>query len=122
MSGGNLKLPAHVLFRKDLSLLLWKPHEILDEVAVNEIVAFIDVAEERDSKPFNRFAYLSALDMVDLNFKFVFHIALHRRLSAPYSPVKSAFYFTNPATAHYAKRHAMLTKYSTLDVVLFTVR
>jgi len=59
---------------------------------VNEIVAFIDVAEERASKPFNRFADLSALDMVDLNFKFVFHIALHRRLSAPHSPVKSAFY------------------------------
>jgi hypothetical protein len=46
MSGGNLKLPAHVLFRKDLSLILWKPHGILDEVLVNEIVAFIDVAEE----------------------------------------------------------------------------
>src|SRR5215472_14349199 len=56
MSGGNLKLPAHVLFRKDLSLMLWKPHGVLDEVIVNEIVAFIDFAEERASKPFNRFA------------------------------------------------------------------
>jgi hypothetical protein len=54
MSGGNLKLPAHVLFRKDLSLMLWKPHGILDEGIVKEIVAFIDVAEERASKPFNR--------------------------------------------------------------------
>jgi len=76
--------------------MLWKPHGILDEVLVNEIVAFIDVAEERASKPFNRFADLSALDMVDLNFKFVFHIALHRRLSAPHSPVKSAFYVRDP--------------------------
>src|SRR6516165_5628642 len=90
MLGGNLELPSHVLFRKDLSLMLWKPHGILDETIVNEIVAFIDVAEERASKPFNRFADLSALEMVDLNFKFVFHIGLHRRLaSAPYSPVKS---------------------------------
>jgi hypothetical protein len=122
MSGGDLKLPAHVLFRKDLSLILWKPHGILDEVRVNEIVAFIDVAEKRASKPFNRFADLSALDMVDLNFEFVFHIALHRRLSAPHSPIKSAFYVTNPATAHYAKLHAMLTDYSPLDVALFTER
>ena len=106
-----MKLPAHVLFRKDLSLMLWKPHGTLDEVLVKEIVAFIDVAEERASKPFNRFADLSALDMVDLNFKFVFHIALHRRLaSASHSPVKSAFYVTSPATAHYAKVHAMLTE------------
>jgi hypothetical protein len=95
----------------------------LDEAIVKEIVAFIDVAEERASKPFNRFADLSALDMVDLNFKFVFHIGLHRRLaSAPHSPVKSAFYVTSPKIAHYAKLHAMLTDYSTLDVALFTER
>jgi hypothetical protein len=123
MSGGNLKLPAHVLFRKDLSLMLWKPHGILDEALVNEIVAFIETAEERASKPFNRFIDFSALDMVDLNFKFVFHIALHRRLSyAQHPAVKSAFYVTSPATAHYAKLHAMLTDYSPLDVALFTER
>jgi hypothetical protein len=118
-----LKLPAHVLFRKDLSLMLWKPHGILNEVLVNEIVAFIDVAEDRASKPFNRFADLSALEMVYLNFKLVFHIALHRCLvSVPRSLVKSAFYVTSLATAHYAKLHAMLTDYSTLDVALFTER
>src|SRR6266403_5965052 len=123
MSGGNLILPAHVLFRKDLSLMLWKPHGVLDEALVNEIVAFVDAAEDRASKPFNRFADLSALDAVDLNFKFVFHIALHRRLAyAPHPPVKSAFYVTSPATVHYAKLHAMLTDYSPLDVALFTDR
>ena len=59
--------------------------------------------------------------MVDLNFKFVFQIALHRRLSyAQHPAVKSAFYVTSPAIAHYAKLHAMLTDYSPLDVALFT--
>jgi hypothetical protein len=76
-----LKLPAHVLFRKELSLMVWKPHGILDQALVNEIVAFVEAAEERAQKPFNRFADLSALDAVDLNFRFVFHIALHRRLA-----------------------------------------
>jgi hypothetical protein len=118
-----VKLPAHVLYRKDLSLMLWKPHGILDEALVNEVVAFIDAAENRASKPFNRFADLSALDAVDLNFKFVFHIALHRRLAyAPHPLVKSAFYVTSSDTAHYAKLHAMLTDYSPLDVALFTER
>jgi hypothetical protein len=70
-----LKLPAHVLFRKELSLLVWKPHDILDQALVNEIVAFVEAAEERAQKPFNRFADLSALDAVDLNFRFVFHVA-----------------------------------------------
>ena len=59
---------------------------------------------------------LSALDMVDLNFKFVFHVALGRRISAVGKPaVKSAFFVTSPATAHYAKLHSMLTDYSPLD-------
>lgn len=118
-----MKLPAHVLFRKEFSLMLWKPHGILDQAVVNQIVAFVETAERRAGKPFNRFADLSALDMVDLNFKFVFHIALGRRLSAAPKPaVKSAFYVTSPATEHYIKLHALLTDYSPLDVSLFTDR
>lgn len=103
--------------------MLWKPHGILDQALVNEVVAFIDTAERRASQPFNRFNDLSALDMVDLNFKFVFDIALHRRLTyAAQPPVKSAFYVTSPATTHYIKLHAMLTDYSPLEVSLFTDR
>jgi hypothetical protein len=118
-----VKLPAHVLFRKELSLILWKPRGVLDEDVVSEIIAFIETAERRASKPFNRFTDLSALDAVDLNFNFVFHVALGRRLSAAPKPaVKSAFYVTSPATTHYTKLHAMLTDYSPLDVSLFTER
>ena len=118
-----MKVPGHVLFRKELSLILWKPHGVLNEETVSDIVAFIETAERRTAKPFNRFTDLSALDMVDLNFKFVFHVALFRRLSVkPKPPVKSAFYVTSKATAHYAKLHAMLTDHSPLDVSLFTSR
>ena len=118
-----MKLPAHVLFRKELSLFLWKPRGVLDEDVVSEIIAFIETAERRASKPFYRFTDLSALDAVDLNFKFVFHVALGRRLSAAPKPaVKSAFYVTSAASAHYIKLHAMLTDYSPLDVSLFSDR
>ena len=108
------------MFRKSLSLLLWRPRGILDESTVNEVVEFIEVVEKRSSEPLNRFIDLSALDAVDLNFEFVFHVALGRRLSTASKPtVKSAFYVTSPDTTHYAKLHAMLTDYSTLDVALF---
>ena len=101
--------------------MVWKPHGVLDQALVNEIVAFVEAAEERAQKPFNRFADLSALDAVDLNFRFVFHIALHRRLAfESHSPVKTAFYVTSPDTAHYPKLHAMLTDHSSLHVSLFT--
>jgi hypothetical protein len=119
----QLKLPAHVLFRKDLSLIIWKPRGALDQSTVNEIVAFIEAVEERSSEPLNRFADLSVLDAVDLNFDFVFHVALGRRVSAAPKPaVKSAFYVTSPDTTHYAKLHAVLTDHSPLHVALFTDR
>ena len=80
-----MKLPAHVLFRKNLSLILWRPRGVLDQSTVNEMVEFIEAVEKRSSKPLNRFNDLSALDAVDLNFEFVFHVALagvsQRRLS-----------------------------------------
>ena len=118
-----MKLPADIRFRKDLLLLLWKPRGILDQERVNEIVAFIEAVEERNKQPINRFADLSVLDAVDLNFRFVFDVALGRRLSVKKKPaVKSAFYVTSQATAHYAKLHALLTDYSSLDVTLFTDR
>ena len=118
-----MKLPAHVLFRKDLSLILWKPRGVLDQSTVNEMVEFIEAVEKRNSKPVNRFADLSVLDAVDLNFEFVFHVALGRRLSAAPRPgVKSAFYEATSASTHYLKLHAMLTDYSPLHVALFTDR
>ena len=118
-----MKLPADVLFREDLSLILWKPRGALDQSTVNEIVAFIEDVEKQNSEPLNRFADLSALDAVELNFDFIFHVALGRRLSAaPRPAVKSAFYVTSAGTTHYAKLHAMLTDHSPLHVALFTDR
>jgi hypothetical protein len=116
-----MKLPANVLFRKEFSLMMWRPRGILDEAIVNEIVEFIATAETRSTKPFNRFIDLSGLDAVDLNFKFVFDVALHRRVSYAGNPaVKSAFFVTSPTTTHYAKLHKLLTDYSALHVRLFT--
>ena len=118
-----MKLPAHVLFRKEVSLILWKPRGVLDQSTINEIVAFTEAVEKRSSEPLNRFNDLSELDAVDLNFDFVFRVALGRRLSAAPKPaVKSAFYVTSEVTTHYAKLHAVLTDYSPLDVALFTDR
>jgi len=89
----------------------------------NEVVEFIEAVEKGNREPLNRFSDSSALDAVDLNFDFVFHVAIGRRLSAaPRPAVKSAFYVASPASTHYIKLHAMLTDYSPLHVALFTDR
>ena len=117
-----MKLPAHVLFRKKVSLILWKPRGVLDQSTVDEMMEFIEAVEKRNSKPLDRFNDLSALDAVDLNFDFVFHVALGRRLGRARARSEIRLLRDEPDQYHYAKLHAMLTDYSPLDVTLFTDR
>jgi hypothetical protein len=75
------------------------------------------------AKPFNRFCDLSFIESFHLTFRYVFHVALHRRLSyAGREPVKSAFYVTHPEAAHLVKIHALMTDYSPLKVEMFEER
>ena len=116
----KIKLPPNVLFHHDLQLLVFRPRGILREKEVNRIVAFLEEAEERVAKPFNRFTDNSKLDAVDVDFQFVFRISLRRRLVyAKRQPVKSAFYVNSPEIAHIVKLHAILTDHSPLQVKMF---
>ena len=116
-----MKLPPNVFFRSDLRLMIFRPRGILNEKRVNTIVAFLEKEEERAEHPFNRFSDLSKLDAVDLEFAYVFRVALHRRLTyARRPPVKSAFYAPNKATAQIVKLHALVADLSLLQVELFT--
>ena len=114
------KLPRWIAFHHDLHLLVYRPRGIVDEARVEEIVATLDQLENASHHPFNRYTDLSQIDAVDLHFKFIFRVSLHRRLVyAKYSPVKSAFYVTSPATMRVVRAHAILTDHSPLQVKLF---
>lgn len=115
-----MKLPADVTFVEDVSLFLWRPRGVLHEKAVNNILAFLVEQESKLGRPFDRFTDMSALTAVDLTFKYVFHVALYRRLSrAGREVVKSAFYVTDPELARYIKLHGILTDRSPLKVAMF---
>jgi hypothetical protein len=115
-----MKLPPDVECVEAASLFIWRPRGVLNEGLVNNIVVFVREQEESFGRSFNRFTDLSALDAVDLNFDYVFHIALYRRLSYAGGKVKSAFYVSSSDAAHYAKLHALVTGYSRLQVQVFT--
>jgi hypothetical protein len=118
-----MKLPPDATFLEAPPLLIWRPRDVLNEASVNRILAFIGEEEAISGKPFDRFTDMSLVDSVDLNFKFIFHVALYRRLSwAGHPKVKSAFYVHTPAVAHYVKLHAVLTDRSSLNVALFEDR
>ena len=117
------ELPADAEYVEDSSLFIWRPHGILDEAEVNKVLVDLIRRETTAEKPFNRFSDLSLVESFHLTFKFVFHVALHRRLSyVGRERIKSAFYVTNREAAHLIKIHALLTDLSPLEVEMFETR
>jgi hypothetical protein len=116
----KLKLPPNVIFHHDVRLMVFRPVGVFNEKRIKTVVEFLDKEEARAEKPFNRFTDLSKLDAIDLDFGFVFRVALHRRLSyAKRRPVKSAFFVTSAAATRVVKIHAMVTDLSPIKVSMF---
>jgi hypothetical protein len=118
-----MKLPPDVECIEDASLFIWRPRGVLNEARVNRIIAFVGDREGKFGRPFDRFTDMSALNAVDLTFKYVFHVALHRRLSRRgREEIKSAFFVTDPEIARSIKLHALVTDHSPLKVAMFEER
>jgi hypothetical protein len=118
-----MKLPPDVEFHEDVGLLVWRPHGVLNEAAINEVIGVIEDLEAKLQEPFNRFADTLAADEVELNFKYIIQASLHRRLSyAGHPPVRSAILATDSTMIHYARLHALLTQGSPINVRIFEDR
>ena len=118
-----MSLPPDVQCVDAAQLLVWRPHGILDQIKVDKFLAFVTELENRFGKSFDRFTDISRLDSVDLNFNYVFHVALYRRLSRRgRTIIKSAFLVPNAEVSRYIKLHALLTDYSPLKVRMFKER
>ena len=115
-----MKTPPDTYFRPEVKLLVWNPHGILDEKVVNRILAFIREEEAQTDGNELRFIDTTTLTAVELNFRYVFHVALYRRMSRQgRRSLKSAFLIKDQAFDHYFKLHALLTDHSSLYVKLF---
>jgi hypothetical protein len=115
-----IRLPAGWLFHHDLHLMVFRPRGIITKKRLDTAIAALEQTEDQASKPFNRFADMSKLDAIDVEFNTMFRFSLHRRLAySKRTPVRSAIYVTSEATKRIAKIHALLTDYSPLRVKLF---
>jgi len=115
-----MKTPPDIYFRPEVGLLVWNPHGILDEKVVNRILVFIREEEAQTDGNELRFIDTTTLTAVELNFRYVFHVALYRRMSRQgRRSLKSAFLIKDQAFAHYFKLHALLSDHSPLHVRLF---
>ena len=118
-----MKLAPDVEFHDDIRLLIYRPHGVIDEAAVQKVVDVLEDLEAKLQKPFNRFSDTLAADEVELNFKYVIQVSLCRRLAyAGHQPVKSAILARDSTMIHYARLHALLTQGSPINVRIFQDR
>jgi len=120
-----MKLSSDVEFLEDIRLLIYSPRGLLNEASVNRIVKIIGDLEARLEEPFNRFFDTLGHDAVELNFRYVIQISIHRVLSYLYldrPPVKSAILATDSTIIHYCQLHGIITKDSPINVRIFQKR
>jgi hypothetical protein len=119
----TMELPPDVEFDDDIRLLIYRPRGVLNEQSVNKIVSIIEDLEAKLQKPFNRFFDTLGHDDVELNFRYIIQISLHRVLSyVDRPPVKSAILATNSTIVHYCQLHAIITEDSPIKVRIFRER
>ena len=118
-----MKLPPDVQFHEDARLFVWRPRGVLNEAAISKVLSSLENLEAKLPKPFNRFSDTLDADEVELNFKFIIQVSLHRRLAyAGRPPVKSAILATDSTIIHYGKVHALLTQGSPITARVFQDR
>ena len=118
-----MNLPPEIRFHEDKRLLVYRPRGLLNEAAINEVLSALEDLEAALKEPFNRFLDTLAADEVELNFKYITQISLHRRLSyTGRPPVKSSILATDSTIIHYGRLHAVLTQGSPIKVRIFQDR
>ena len=119
----RMKLLPDIEFDEDICLLIYRPRGLLNEVSVNKIINVVENLEARLKEPFNRFFDTLGHDEVELNFRYVIQISLHRVLTyVDRPPVKSAILATDSTIVHYCQLHAIITEDSPIAVRIFQDR
>ena len=118
-----MNLPPDIQFHEDIRLLVYRPSGLLNEATVNKIIKVIGELEAKVKEPFDRFSDTLGHDEVELNFRYVLHVSLYRRLTyANRPPIKSAILATDSTIIHYGRLHALLTQGSPINVRIFQDR
>jgi hypothetical protein len=118
-----MKLPPDVEFHEDICLFVWRPRGVLNEAAINKVLGSLEDLEAKLQAPFNRFTDTLAAHEVELNFKYIIQVSLHRRVAyAGRPPVKSSILATDATAIHYGRLHALLTQGSPIKVRVFEHR
>lgn len=118
-----MKLSPDIEFHEDIGLFIYRPRGLLNEASVDKAVSVLAELEKNQKEPFNRFSDASAIDRLELNYRYVIQVSLYRVLTyADRPPVKSAMLATDSMIAHYFHLHAIITEDSPINVRIFQQR
>jgi hypothetical protein len=118
-----MNLPSDCEFHEDIRLFVHRPRGILNESVVDKLVTALAELEAVQEEPFNRFADSLEADDVELNFRYILHVSLYRRLTyTGRTPIKSALLATDSTIIHYGKLHKLMTQGSPIDFRIFQDR
>jgi hypothetical protein len=118
-----MERPPEIEFHQDIRLLIYRPSGLIDEAAINKVISVIEDLEASTQEPFNRFSDTTAAHEIELNFRYVIQVSLHRRLfHKGRAPVKSAILATDSTLIHYARLVMLLTEGSSIKVRVFQDR
>ena len=118
-----MKLPPDIEFHQDIHLLIYRPKGVINEAEINRVIGVIEGIEAASQQPFNRFSDTSETHEVELNFRYVIHVSLHRRITHKGRvPVKSAILATDSTLIHYARLLVLLTEGSSIKARVFQDR
>jgi hypothetical protein len=118
-----MEVPPEIEFHQDIRLLIYRPSGLIDEAAINKVISVIEDLEASTQEPFNRFSDTTEAHEIELNFRYVIQVSLHRRLLRKgRAPVKSAILATDSTLIHYARLVMLLTEGSSIKVRVFQDR
>src|SRR3954462_10446236 len=116
-------LPPDAEFQEDIRLFVHRPRGVLNEAVVNRLISAIGDLEVASPEPFNRFADTLGAEEIDLNFHYILHVSLYRRLTYAGRPsVKTALLANDTTMIHYGRLHALVTQGSSINVRIFQDR
>lgn len=111
---------ANTKYHPDLKLQTWFPDGVLNNTLATQMISYVAFEEKILDEPFNRFADLSRLSRIDLDFMDVADFAAERRQTyGAGAPVKTAFLAKTMAAYAIAKMFAALMEDSPIEVRVF---
>jgi hypothetical protein len=115
--------PPHLRYYAAYRLAAWQPRGVLNDLLLDEIVAWVLGTEKVATVPFNRFVDLTQLTMIKVTINHIFTVAGDRRTKyAGPAPVKSAFFSDKLAGFGVARMYEALMEGSLVRARAFRKR